>query len=139
MADSLNFSIRNTDEGLVRAVHRMNAGLERLQLPQRTLYIATLAFEEILTNIYKYAYDDNGVHDIEFRLHVTDSELIMEFEDNGIEFDPCAEPDPDLQAPISGTEPGGLGIHLVRKMTDSMTYRRQDGRNILNIVVRICE
>ncbi|MBR1503315.1 MAG: ATP-binding protein [Prevotella sp.] len=53
--------------------------------------------------------------------------------DDGILFDPTSYPEPDLSLPADQREPGGLGIYFMRRMSDSLTYRREDGKNILTI------
>jgi len=55
----------------------------------------------------------------------------MEFEDRGREFNPLEVAEPDLETPIEDRQLGGLGIHLVKKMVDVATYRREGDRNIL--------
>lgn len=47
--------------------------------------------------------------------------------DRGVErFDPTASPDVDIHAPIDERRPGGLGLHLIRRMVDSIDYRYSD-------------
>ena len=52
---------------------------------------------------------------------------------SGAAFDPSAAPPPDLAIPLHQRDPGGLGIHLMRQMTDRVEYRRTDGHNRLRI------
>ena len=55
----------------------------------------------------------------------------------GIPFDPTQYPSPDLTVPGEQRQIGGLGIHYIRKMSDGMTYRREDGRNILIVETKV--
>ena len=54
-------------------------------------------------------------------------------EDDGLPFNPLEAPEPDLDSPIETRQIGGLGIHLVRNVTDGLEYRRNEGRNRLVI------
>ena len=52
-------------------------------------------------------------------------------------YDPLAKPDPDVTLSVDKRAVGGLGIFLIKKTMDDMTYARQDGRNVLTIRKRI--
>jgi serine/threonine-protein kinase RsbW len=97
---------------------------------------ANLAIEEMVTNILKYGYDDTKVHEILLRVEVLPERLRLMIEDDGHEFNPLNAPEPDVNLPTERRDPGGLGIHLVRKLVDKMRYERRDGRNRLIIVIR---
>lgn len=61
--------------------------------------------------------------------------LTLTLEDCGIPFDPAAASAPDLTIPVEERPIGGLGVHLIRSMSDSLAYRRDGGRNILTLVL----
>jgi len=61
----------------------------------------------------------------------------VEVEDDGREFNPLASPPVDVSVPLERRPIGGLGIHMIRQLMDSVTYRRENGRNILKLVKRI--
>lgn len=100
------------------------------------VYAANLAIEEMVTNILNYGYDDTMVHEILLRVEVLPQRLLLMIEDDGHEFNPLNAPEPDVNLPIERRTPGGLGIHLVRKLADEMRYERRDGRNRLTIAIR---
>jgi anti-sigma regulatory factor (Ser/Thr protein kinase) len=54
--------------------------------------------------------------------------------DDGVSFNPLAVAPPDTTSPLEQRQLGGLGIHLVRSLTDEATYLRQDGRNVIRLV-----
>ena len=62
-------------------------------------------------------------------------DFVVEIADSGIPFDILSLPDPDTTAEIMDREIGGLGVYFIRKMTDEVSYRRLDGRNILRVVL----
>jgi anti-sigma regulatory factor (Ser/Thr protein kinase) len=61
--------------------------------------------------------------------------LIIEISDSGIPFDITKKADPDINASTEVREIGGLGIFLIKKMMDEVRYRREEGRNILDLIV----
>src|SRR5580704_8964929 len=67
------------------------------------------------------------------RLDIAADRCVAEIVDNGHPFDPSAAPPPDLAIPLHQRDPGGLGIHLMRQMTDRVEYRRTEGHNRLRI------
>ena len=58
----------------------------------------------------------------------------MTVSDDGVSFNPLAVAPPDMTVPLEQRQPGGLGIHLARSLTDEATYVRQDGRNVITLV-----
>jgi anti-sigma regulatory factor (Ser/Thr protein kinase) len=90
-----------------------------------------LALEEILTNIISYGYTDNREHEIRVSLSVQPGEVTAEVEDDGRPFNPLEAPEPDTAKSLEEKMIGGLGIHLVRKLTDGLEYQRQEEKNRL--------
>lgn len=77
----------------------------------------TLVLDEALTNVMRHAYPDACG---EIKIEYTDSEDRTEFviEDRGMRFDPTQLPEPKLPKET----PGGLGVHLIRCLTDTFEY-----------------
>ncbi len=97
-----------------------------------------LAADEIFTNIASYAYgSESGSVSIEVIRDATT--VVITFTDSGMPFDPESLPTPDISSGIEDRAIGGLGIHLARQLTDRLSYRRDDGRNILTIEKAIGE
>ena len=94
-----------------------------------------LAVEEAAVNVCHYAYPDAS-GEMVIRTSCLDGELQIELEDRGTPFDPLAAPSPDLEVPLEQRRIGGLGIHLIRKVCDGVSYRRDGDRNILTLVLR---
>ena len=64
--------------------------------------------------------------------------FVVHLEDAAPEYDPTDVPEPDLSVPPMDRTPGGMGVHLIRACTDTMTYRpRPGGGNILTLARRI--
>jgi serine/threonine-protein kinase RsbW len=97
----------------------------------------TLALEEVLTNAIAYGFPDGGRHRIAVEVRHAGGTLHATVSDDGLPFDPLAEAAPDLTAPIEQRRVGGLGIHLLRELTEARTYTRDNGRNVLSFRLRI--
>lgn len=137
MNDQHRFTMKATHDGLTDVIHCVNRCVEPRRFPDRAVYVVNLVVEEILTNIVKYAYDDPRDSHVEVRLVLGQEEIRLEFVDNGREFDPLVVATPPVHDSFADTQPGGVGLLLVRKMADSMTYRREGDLNILTITVRV--
>jgi anti-sigma regulatory factor (Ser/Thr protein kinase) len=92
-----------------------------------------LVLDEIVANIIENAYDDDGRHEILVAMAFEDTTLTIRVEDDGRMFDPLQRPPPDLDLPLEERPIGGLGIHIVRTVMDTVDYERRDGRNILTM------
>ncbi len=110
--------------------------LEAAGIRGQAAYVTNLAIEELATNILKYGYDDPAVHEILLRIEIQPNTVRLMLEDDGHPFNPLDLPEPDLHVPVESRLPGGLGIHLVRKLADRMDYERRDGRNRVTVEIK---
>ncbi len=92
-----------------------------------------LAMEEAVVNVINYAYPDGVIGDIDITAEVEDGTITFTIVDGGVAFDPTAKSDPDLTLAAEDRPIGGLGIHLVRQLMDSIGYERKDDKNILTL------
>lgn len=120
---------RNQLVALAAITEEALAFLEAQNAGTKAINLAHLTIEELATNIIKYGYDDAAPHEILLQLRVDPGGLQVLLEDDGHEFNPLMFPEPSLDAPVEQREPGGFGIHLVRKLATRMDYERTDGRN----------
>jgi len=91
------------------------------------------AVDEAATNIVVHGYGHQG-GPIDVEARVQDERVVIELRDRAPTFDPTGVPEPDLSIPPLQRRPGGMGLHLIRLATDSMTYRpRAGGGNILTL------
>jgi sigma-B regulation protein RsbU (phosphoserine phosphatase) len=110
---------------------------QRGALSQATVSELRIVCDEILGNLIAYAYPHGGEHDIDLRLQMTGSRLVVTVSDDGVPFNPLAVAAPDTSRPLAEREVGGLGIHLVRSLVDDMRYRREDARNETTLVIDV--
>lgn len=104
-------------------------------LPDNLMHDLNLALEEILANIISHGYNDNREHEIRVRLSLSPGEVRAEVEDDGQPFNPLDAQAPDTAKLLEERVVGGLGIHIVRKLTDGLEYKRQGERNFLTIKI----
>ncbi|HEY7514371.1 MAG TPA: ATP-binding protein [Vicinamibacteria bacterium] len=86
-----------------------------------------LAVDEATTNVLEHAYGGATDREVELRFEDRGDCLRVEIVDSGATVDPKAVPRVDLSRYASERRKGGLGVHLMGKIMDSVTFRR-DGR-----------
>jgi serine/threonine-protein kinase RsbW len=96
-----------------------------------------LALEEILVNIFKYAYKDCSIDgEVEITCSIADAQsLVVEIVDSGMPFDILSVREPDIKADIDERQIGGLGIFFVKKLVDDVRYHREEDQNKLTLVI----
>lgn len=116
----------------------VNQELEQLECPMKVQVQIDIAVEEIFVNIAHYAYGSN-LGDAIVRVEVNNEPLVVviTFIDNGVPYDPLAKEDPDVTLSAEEREIGGLGIYMVKKSMDNVSYMYKDGQNILSIQKKI--
>jgi serine/threonine-protein kinase RsbW len=92
-----------------------------------------LALEEIFMNIVMHGSQPGATVRVEVSLALVANGLTMTVEDDGQRFDPLALPPPDLTAPLAERPVGGLGVFLVRRVMDTVSYQRAGARNRLSM------
>ncbi|MDR2393759.1 MAG: ATP-binding protein [Treponema sp.] len=90
-----------------------------------------IILEEIFVNISRYAYPSEG--EVFIRVGIEGPRLILQFEDSGKPFNPLAYLSLDTKARIEERKIGGMGIYIVRKMVDEISYARVDDKNLLTL------
>ena len=90
-----------------------------------------IAVEEIFSNIARYAYKPlTGIAIVRISIY---EHITIEFEDKGAAHDPLSTEEPDISLSLEERQTGGLGIFMVKRLMDSVEYRREDNKNILTI------
>ena len=112
----------------------VNEQLEALDCPIKAQMQIDIAIDELFGNIAHYAYNPE-VGSATVRVEVIEDPLAVTitFIDNGVPYDPLAKADPDTTLSAEERDIGGLGIYMVKKSMDDITYEYKDGQNILKI------
>lgn len=91
-----------------------------------------ISLEEMFVNIASYAYEP-GTGDATISIDFEGDDVVVQLRDTGMEFDPLAKIDPDINASAEERGIGGLGIYMVKKYMDKCEYERKDGTNIFTM------
>jgi sigma-B regulation protein RsbU (phosphoserine phosphatase) len=106
---------------------------EDMGFDEETTKQVKLAIEEAVVNVMNYAYSPGQRGDVTIEAASNDTRLKFTIIDSGKPFDPTVQADVDTTLPASERRIGGLGIHLVRQIMDSINYERVDSLNILTL------
>ncbi len=119
----------------------IDEALEEAGCPVKAQMQIDVAVDEILGNIANYAYPD-GPGTVTIQLDLlsqtgttstgSGDAAKLTFIDAGIPFDPLAKADPDTTLSAEERGIGGMGIFVVKKITDQVSYQFKDGKNILS-------
>ena len=108
--------------------------LEQLACPMKTQIAVSVVIEEVFVNIAHYAYPaGSGTAVVGFAFDPESRTATFVFRDHGIPFDPLKQEVPDITLPVEERGIGGLGILITRKTMDRVTYRYENGENILTM------
>lgn len=100
------------------------------------LHDVNFAVEELFTNMVKY--NAGGACDIRLDLDQSNGALTVRLVDaDSKPFDVTKTPPVDTSKPISEREPGGLGLHLVKKVVDTLDYQHADGETRITFTRRL--
>jgi len=141
MPDNSNMIIKQfaaEDGQLAAASAFLDEELEKRGAGMKETMQLQVALEEIFVNISHYAYEGSDKERImTLGAGDVDGMFVLEFTDWGMFFDPLAKPDPDTTLEASEREIGGLGIFMVKKTMDDVSYRYEDQKNILTLKKKI--
>lgn len=112
----------------------VDSQLEQFGCSMKAQVQIDIAIDELFSNIVHYAYHPE-IGPATVRVEVIEEPLsvIITFIDQGVPYDPLSRDDPDVTLSAEEREIGGLGIYIVKKNMDEITYEYKDGRNILKI------
>lgn len=124
----------------LKALHRhlINWGGD-IGLPADSISRINICLDELFTNIVSYGFDDDLEHLIKFTLIVDHNLVTINIEDNGIPFNPLEKIDPDFPENVESAKIGGLGILIIRKLMDNVSYERKQNKNKLTMRKNIPE
>ena len=106
---------------------------EKLAVVPKIANKVSIAVDEIYSNIIKYSGADLATVSYEIK----DGKLYMTFTDDGIPYNPLEAEEPDVTLSAEERKIGGLGIFMIKKMTESMEYTYKDDKNILKLIIAL--
>ena len=127
----MSVTLTSSPAGLesLNRVFREFAELHGLSTPVRNAL--SLAIEEVIVNVITHGYRGQDGQPIAVEIRVDSAKVVMTVEDSAPVFNPLEAPPPDLTTPLEKRRPGGLGVHLTRKVMDGLHYSRIHGKNRL--------
>lgn len=112
----------------------VNEQLEALNCPMKAKMQIDIAIDELFGNIAHYAYHPEvGSATVRIDVEQDPVTVVITFLDGGVPYNPLMAADPDLTQTAQERQLGGLGIYMVKKSMDAITYEYKDGKNILTI------
>jgi len=107
-------------------------------LAESNAFSLNLILEELFTNMVKYSTESN--HEVRIAMDRNEDQLVLSITDFDVErFDITQAPEVDVDQPLSERTPGGLGIHFVRQMADSLSYEYEDRSSKITLTKRVEE
>ena len=119
-----------TLDKLPEAVAFFEDTLSGANVPMKVIARVNVAVDEIFSNIARYS----GATSVTLGCALADGRVTLRFSDNGRPYDPTGKPDPDTTLSAEERDIGGLGIFMVKKTMDDVSYEYTDGLNILTLV-----
>ncbi len=92
-----------------------------------------VVLDEVLSNIISHGYDDTEGHQITIELDLGSDRLDVVVTDDGPAFDPLSQPAPDTTTDLENMKISGMGIQILRQLTDEVSYRHCAHQNILTL------
>ena len=116
----------------------VDARLEELDCPMKVQMQIDIAIDELFSNIARYAYKGkSGNATVRLETEKSPAGIKITFIDSGVPYNPLEQEDPDITLSAEDRPIGGLGIFVVKKTMDDMSYEYRNGKNILCIKKRI--
>ena len=135
--DRKQIILQNDVQQVPRLAEFIDEVCETAGLDMATTMKLNLAIEEAVVNVMNYAYPQGTVGDINIEAKGDDNLLEFIISDTGTPFDPTTKAEVDTTLSAEERPIGGLGIHLVRNIMDSINYERANGKNILALIKKL--
>lgn len=106
---------------------------EEAELPAALGFSFELALEEVFLNVALHGAENGAVPTVSLELQADDREVVLVVADDARPFNPLTLATPDTSAALEDRAIGGLGVHLVRQMMDTVSYAHEAGHNRLRM------
>ncbi|MBO7580966.1 MAG: SpoIIE family protein phosphatase [Bacteroidaceae bacterium] len=126
-------TLTNDIEQIPQLTAYVDAVCEAMEFDVATTMQMNLAIEEAVVNVMNYAYPKGVQGDIQILAQANDKRLKFTISDSGMPYDPTTHQAVDTTLSVEERPIGGLGIHLITQLMDSINYERKDDKNILTL------
>jgi sigma-B regulation protein RsbU (phosphoserine phosphatase) len=134
--DSFAISVPNNLSSIGLVNEEFENFCARNEVPEDVMRRIEVVFDELLSNIISYGFDDDELHEVDVHVSFDSRRLVIEIQDGGRPFNPFSQESPDTNLSVEDRQIGGLGIHLVRQMMDEVSYERHINKNVVRLVRR---
>jgi sigma-B regulation protein RsbU (phosphoserine phosphatase) len=131
---SIGLKIANDPKEIDKLIEKFEAFGEANNIDKNIRLKGNVVFDELITNIINYAYEDDLKHVIDVSISLNANKLAIKIMDDGKPFNPFVKDPPDIKLSFKDREIGGLGIHLVKNLMDEYHYKRLVGKNVITLV-----
>ena len=112
----------------------LDSFLEENNCPPKPQMQLDVALEEMFINVANYAYSpEKGDVCIEIESSDNKNGVIVTLTDSGVPYNPLEKPDPDITLSVAERQIGGLGIFMVKKSMDEVSYEYKNNQNIFKM------
>jgi serine/threonine-protein kinase RsbW len=129
----LTFTLINQRSEIGRMFALLEGFCRTNLISEDDMFNIRLVLDEAVINVMMHGYEDTDEHAINVSLSLDSGLLAIHIDDDGIAYNPLDAPLPRFDLPIEQRRIGGLGVHIVKTLAKSVEYRREDGRNNLDI------
>ncbi|MCR5851232.1 MAG: ATP-binding protein [Bacteroidaceae bacterium] len=131
--------LKNNIQEVSRLSSFQKAFFEKMEIEKSLARQIRLAVEEAVVNVIEYAYPAGVEGNVEVRMQTDGRRLRVVIVDSGVPFDPTQKEGIDTSLTAEERQVGGLGIHLLREIMDSVNYEYINGRNTLTLIKKTKE
>lgn len=135
----MHLSLPNNIETIPQLNEFVDSVCESVGFDMGTTMSMNLALEEAVVNVMNYAYPQGTQGTVDIEAVANDMRLKFIISDSGTPFDPTTKEEVDINLSADERPIGGLGIHLVRQIMDSVNYERLNDMNVLTLRKKIKE
>ncbi len=139
VSQEYKFELKNELSELNALARHLNDWGGAIGLADNSIARINICLDELFTNIVLYGFDDDGEHIVKFALKGDSNFVEINIEDDAKPFNPLEKVDPDFPENVEEAKIGGLGILIIRKIMDNVTYERSQGKNKLTMKKNIQE
>lgn len=112
----------------------VNEYLDEVGCSMKVQMQIAVVIDEIFSNIAHYAYAPSiGDATVSVAINKETEVLMLSFADRGVAYNPLVKEDPDVTLSAEERQIGGMGIFMVKKLMDDITYEYVEGRNVLTM------
>ena len=137
--DSFEITIKNKIDEIQRVYAKLEEFVCNAILQDNITAEIKIVFDELLSNIIKYGYQDADEHEINIKVNAIESQIKIQIVDDGMAFNPFEVSAPDIDKSLDDRDIGGLGIHLTKNIMDEYQYQSLGNKNIVTLMKQLDE